>query len=87
MPSNPNIRDLLQNSFLRYSKISDDPINIKREPEHESHEGEPLKKKKRVDPVDIEHSLSETVLENGIVQRKKKKKLKNFKKNQTHSAL
>ncbi len=76
MPSNPNIRDLLQNSFLRYSKISDDPINIKREPEHESHEGEPLKKKKRVDPVDIEHSLSETVLENGIVQRKKKKKLK-----------
>ncbi len=79
MPSNPNIRDLLQNSFLRYSKISDDPINIKREPEHESHEEEPLKKKKRVDPLDIENSLTETVLENGLVQRKKKKRLKKEK--------
>ena len=48
---------------------------IKREPDYESHE-EPLQKKKRVDPLDIEHSHSETGLENSRVQRKKKKKHK-----------
>ena len=46
MPSNQNMGNLLQKSFHRYSNMTSDTINVKRNLEDESLVEEPLKKKK-----------------------------------------